>query len=124
MRLLTPVTLSELAFFQRFWKENMANILEILMLDVKTGVSKAGKPYTLTEAHCLLRNEDGSPAGVGRTLLDKSVAETAKPGLYLCSFGLRAATYGEDSGLIVSSITALTAIQPSQLKRSVAANSV
>ena len=96
----------------------MATIIEILLLDVKTGVGKAsGKPYTLSEAHCVLRNDDGTPAGVGVTILSKEIAAIAKPGLYTCSFGLVSSTYGDDAGRVVPQITGLIPILASQLKR-------
>lgn len=96
----------------------MSTIIEIMLLDVKTGVGKvSGKPYTLSEAHCVMRNDDGTPSGVGVTILSKEVAANAKPGLYSCSFGLVSSTYGDDAGRIVPQITALLPITASQFKR-------
>lgn len=95
----------------------MSVILEILLIDVKTGIGKASqKAYTITEAHCVMRNVDGTPAGVGVTILGREIAADAKPGLYTCSFGLRSSTYGDDSGRIVAEIVGLTPISMSQLK--------
>ena len=101
----------------------MATIIEILLLEVKEGKARAsGKDYKITEAHCVMRNDDMTPSRVGVLVVPKSLEDTAKPGIYTCSFGLDAPTYGDDAGKIMPTITGLTPVPPAQLKRLAAGN--
>ena len=96
----------------------MQSILEILVVNTKTGKSKkTGNDYSIPEAQCVLRNDDGTVAAVGVLVIPKHLEETAKPGQYTGSFALEAATFGENQGRIVAKLTGLTPLPPAALRR-------
>lgn len=91
----------------------IASILEILLITNKSGkAKKSGNDYSINEAHCVLRNEDGTPGAVGVLVIPKQLEEVAKQGMFTASFGLVAAQYGENQGRIVAQLTGLTPVPP------------
>lgn len=89
----------------------MQSILEILVVNVKSGTSKkTGQPYSIPEAQCILRNDDNSVAAVGVLIIPKALEDAAKPGLYTGSFALQAEAFGADQGRIVARLVGLTPI--------------
>lgn len=89
----------------------MQSILEILLVTVKSGTAKkSGQPYSISEAHCVLRNADGSPGAVGVLVVPKLLEEVAKPGIFTAAFGLVAASYGEQQGRIVAQLSGLVPV--------------
>jgi hypothetical protein len=63
------------------------NLLEILSINVQSGVSKkTGQPFSLPKAQCILKSGDGT-IRIGELMLPKDMAET-KPGKYLAEFEL------------------------------------
>lgn len=100
----------------------MQSILEILVINTKTGKSKkTGNDYSIPEAQCVLRNDDQSVAAVGVLVIPKHLEEQAKPGLFTGSFALEAATFGENQGRIVAKLVGLTPLPPNALRRQPAA---
>lgn len=96
----------------------MQSILEILVVAVKAGnAKKTGNPYSISEAHCVLRNDDGTAGAVGVLVVPKALEPVAKPGYFSASFGLQAASYGEQQGRIIAVLTGLTPLAPNALKR-------
>ena len=96
----------------------MQSIIEILLVTVKSGTSKkTNQPYSISEAQCILRNEDGSPGAVGVLVVPKTLEEVAKPGMFTAAFGLVAASYGEQQGRIVAQLVGLNPLPPSALRR-------
>lgn len=96
----------------------MQSILEILLVTVKSGLSKkTNAAYSISEAHCVLRNEDGTPGAVGVLVVPKALEGVAKPGLFSASFGLVAASYGEQQGRIVAQLAGLLPLPPGAIKR-------
>ena len=60
----------------------IASILEILLITNKSGkAKKSGNDYSINEAHCVLRNEDGTPGAVGVLVIPKQLEEVAKQGM-------------------------------------------
>jgi hypothetical protein len=97
----------------------MQSILEILLVTVKSGTAKkSGQPYAISEAHCVLRNPDGSPGAVGVLVVPKSLESVAVPGMFTASFGLIAATYGEQQGRIVAQLAGLIPVPSGAMKTS------
>lgn len=97
----------------------MQSYLEILLVNVKTGTSKkTGNAYSIPEAHCVLRNDDGSAGAVGVLNVPKALEETAKPGLYRASFALEASTFGDNAGKIVATLSGLTPVNAAQAFKS------
>ena len=97
----------------------MQSILEILVVNTKSGTSKkTGNAYSIPEAQCVLKNEDGTVAAVGVLVIPKQLEEQAKPGSYTGTFALEAATFGENQGRIVAKLTGLTPL-PSNYFRNV-----
>lgn len=95
----------------------MQSILEILAINTKEGTGKkTGQPYKIVEAHCVLRNDDGSAAAVGVLTVPKALEESAKIGVYRAGFALEAPTFGENQGKIVAALKSLMAVQPAQLR--------
>lgn len=91
----------------------MQSILEILVVNVKTGVSKkTGNPYSIPEAHCVLRNDDGTVGAVGVLKVPKTLEAVAKPGIFTAAFALEALTFGDNAGQIIASLKGLTALPP------------
>lgn len=96
----------------------MQSIIEILIVNTKEGkAKKTGNDYKIMEAHCVLRNDDGTPGAVGVLTVPKALEQSAKPGTYTASFALEAATYGENQGKIVAALKGLVPVPPGQLKR-------
>ena len=96
----------------------MQSILEILLIAVKAGkAKKSGLPYSISEAHCVLRNDDGTPGAVGVLVVPKTLEAVAKAGMFTASFGLQAGSYGEDQGRIVARLTGLTPVSPGAVRR-------
>lgn len=94
------------------------SILEILLLDPKGGISgKTGKPWSILEAHCLLKNMDGTVASVGILQVPKALEALATVGLFTCTFGMVAGQFGADQGRLISVLTGLVPILPSNLNR-------
>lgn len=92
----------------------MQSILEILMISNKSGkAKKTGNDFSINEAHCVLRNDDGSPGAVGVLVIPKILEAVAKPGMFTGSFALQAATFGENQGRIVAALVGLTPVPPS-----------
>ena len=97
----------------------MQSILEILVVNYKTGVSKkTGSSYSIPEAQCVLRNDDGTVASVGVLVIPKQLEETAKPGMYTGAFALSAESYGENQGRIVAKLVGLTPLPPKNARAS------
>lgn len=100
-------------FCHRIKGQIMNASLEILLIKQKSGVSRTtGKPYTLNEAHCVVRGDDGVPSGVGTLLIPNSFVEVPKPGLYSATFQMVASTYGESAGKISAELCTLTPMKP------------
>ena len=96
----------------------MQSILQILVVNTKTGKSKkTGNDYSIPEAQCVLHNDDGTVAAVGVLVIPKHLEEAAKPGSYTGSFALEAATFGENQGRIVAKLVGLTPIPPSAMRK-------
>lgn len=96
----------------------MQSIIEILLVNVKEGkAKKTGNDYRITEAHCVLRNDDGTPGAVGVLTVPKALEESARPGTYTASFALEAATFGENQGKIVAALKGLVPVPPSAQRR-------
>lgn len=94
----------------------MQSIIEILVVVVKSGVSKkTSQPYSISEAHCVLRNSDGTPGAVGLLVVPKALEVVAVPGLYTATFGLNVPTFGEFAGKVSASLSGLVPIKMSQL---------
>lgn len=96
----------------------MQSIIEILLVTVKSGTSKkTNQPYAISEAHCVLRNDDGTAGAVGVLVVPKALEEIAKPGMFTAVFSLAAASYGEQQGRIVAQLVGLNPLPPSAIKR-------
>lgn len=96
----------------------MQSILEILVINVKSGDSKkTGRPFSISEAHCVLRNDDGTAGAVGVLVVPKSLEAVAKQGKFTASFALQAASFGEQQGRIVAQLVGLTPIPDGSLVR-------
>jgi hypothetical protein len=96
-------------------KENiMQSVLEILLVTNKSGkAKKTGNDYSIDEAHCVLRNDDGTAGAVGILVIPKALEAVAKPGMFTGAFALQAASYGEQQGRIVATLVGLTPVPPS-----------
>lgn len=67
----------------------MQKTIEILEVNpAKTGTSKAGKPYSITECECIVNADDGTRKVGVLTLGQKIDATTIKPGLYVGTFDI------------------------------------
>ena len=96
------------------------SVIEILLITNKSGkAKKSGNDYSINEAHCVLRNDDGTPGAVGVLVIPKALEDVAKQGMYTASFGLVAASFGEQQGRIVAQLTGLTPV-PSNFQRKAA----
>ncbi len=96
----------------------MQSMIEILLVTTKSGNSKkTNAPYSISEAHCVLRNDDGSPGAVGVLVVPKMLEAVAKPGMFTASFGLVAAGYGEQQGRIVAQLAGLVPVPPGAVRR-------
>jgi hypothetical protein len=95
----------------------MHAVLEILVINTKAGnAKKTGLPYSISEAHCVLRDAAGAAGAVGVLTIPKKLEEVAKPGLFTASFTLEAPTYGPDQGKVVAALAGLVPIQAAQLR--------
>jgi hypothetical protein len=98
--------------------QTMQSVLQILLVNVKDGVSKkTGNAFSIKEAHCVLQKDDGTPSAVGVLTIPKNLEEHAKPGTYLAAFTLEAPTYGPDAGKVIAQLAGLTSVDPAQLSR-------
>lgn len=89
----------------------MQTILEILVVNTKTGTGKkSGQPYSISEAHCVLRDTDGKAGAVGVLTVPKDLEAVAKPGVYTASFALEAPTFGENQGKVVAALKGLVPV--------------
>jgi hypothetical protein len=96
----------------------MHSILEILLVNVKEGTSKkSGQPYKISEAHCILRNDDGTAGAVGVLTVPKQLEEVARPGVFTAAFSLEAPTFGENAGKIIAALKGLVPVPPASFKR-------
>jgi hypothetical protein len=92
--------------------QTMQTILEILLVNTKTGTArKTGQPYSISEAHCVLRDETGKAGAVGVLTVPKDLEAMAVPGVYTASFALEAPTYGENQGKVVAALRGLVPIK-------------
>lgn len=99
----------------------MQTILEILLVNTKTGTGKkSGQPYSISEAHCVLRDETGKAGAVGVLTVPKDLEATAKPGIYTASFQMEAPTYGENQGKVIAVLKGLIPVPPSAFRGGVA----
>lgn len=90
----------------------MQSILEILVINTKAGKSKkTGNDYSIPEAQCVLRNDDGSVGAVGVLVIPKALEGIAKPGVFTGTFALQAASFGENQGRIQAVLTGLVPAQ-------------
>jgi hypothetical protein len=90
----------------------MQTILEILLVNIKAGTSKkTGQAYSISEAHCVLRDETGKAGAVGVLTVPKDLEAIAVPGVYTASFALEAPTYGENQGKVVAALRGLVPIK-------------
>lgn len=98
----------------------MQTNLEILLINKKEGTSKkTGSAYSISEAHCVLRDDKGAPGGVGVLTVPKALEGVAAVGTFRATFGLEAPTFGENAGKVVAVLTGLepvTARQPQPAK--------
>lgn len=100
----------------------MQSILEILLVNTKEGTAKkSGQPYKISEAHCVLRNDDGTAGAVGVLTVPKALEDVAKPGTFTANFSLEAPTFGENAGKIVAALKGLTPVPPGMFKNKPAA---
>lgn len=103
--------------------QSMQTILQILVINTKEGnAKKTGNPYKISEAHCVLRNDDGTPGAVGVLTIPKELEATAKPGTFTATFSLEAPTYGENQGKVVAMLKGLTEVDPSRFRKGTALN--
>jgi hypothetical protein len=98
-------------------KTFMQSILQILAINEREFTYKsgalAGQKGKISEAHCVLLNDDGTAAAVGVLNVPKALQESAKIGTYRAGFALEAPTYGDNQGKIIA---ALKSLQPVQAK--------
>jgi hypothetical protein len=103
--------------------QTMNSILEILVINTKEGKSK--KPpyadYKISEAHCVLRDENGAAGAVGVLTIPRELEASARVGVFTAGFTLDARTYGEDAGKIVASLKSLTPVPPGAFRNAAAA---
>lgn len=104
------------------------SIIEVLLVTVKAGnAKKTGQPYSISEAHCVLRNDDGTPGAVGVLVVPKSLESVLTPetrGYFTASFGLQAGSYGETQGRIGAVLTGITPVPPAAMRRPAGATPV
>lgn len=98
--------------------QTMQTILQILLINTKEGTAKkTGNAYKISEAHCVLRNEDGSAGAVGVLTIPKDLEAMAKPGVFTATFALEAPTYGENQGKVIAALKGLTPVPAGMFKR-------
>jgi hypothetical protein len=95
------------------------SIIEVLLVNAKGGVSKKAPfaPWAISEAHCVLRNDDGTAGAVGILVVPKALVDVVKPGLFTASFGMEAASYGENQGRIVAVLTNLVPVPAGAIRK-------
>jgi hypothetical protein len=93
----------------------MQTILEILLVNTKTGNSKkTGQPFSISEAHCVLRDESGKAGAVGVLTVPKGMEARAVPGIYTASFAIEAPTYGDNQGKVIAVLKDLIPLAPAK----------
>jgi hypothetical protein len=103
----------------------MQTILEILLVNVKAGNSKkSGQPYSISEAHCVLRDETGKAGAVGVLTVPKALEAVAVPGVFTASFAMEAPTFGEQAGKVIAVLKGLIPVPPGALRGGVAPSAV
>lgn len=96
----------------------MQTILQILLINTKEGTAKkTGNAYKISEAHCVLRDEDGKPGAVGVLTIPKDLEAAAKPGLFTASFSLEAPTFGENQGKVVAMLKGLVPVDEARFRK-------
>lgn len=86
----------------------MTSLIQILKLnEPRSGVSKAGKPYTMQEAEVALLDEAGEIQQVGGLLLPRDMTGDKAPpkGVYLGSFALEADYKTRQVGAVLTALT-------------------
>ncbi|GEM_PF-2328685 len=95
----------------------MQTILEILLVNTKSGnAKKSGLPYSISEAHCVLRDETGKAGAVGVLTVPKGLEAAAVPGIYTASFAMEAPTYGEMQGKVIAVLKGLVPVPASAFR--------
>jgi hypothetical protein len=95
----------------------MQTILEILLVNTKAGnAKKTGLPYSISEAHCVLRDETGKAGAVGVLTVPKGLEAAAVPGIYTASFAMEAPTYGEMQGKVIAVLKGLVPVPASAFR--------
>jgi hypothetical protein len=95
----------------------MHSVLEILLITVKEGKAKrTGNDYKISEAHCVLLNDDGTPGAVGVLNIPKALDSVARPGKFTAAFGLEASTFGDNAGKIVAVLAGLVPLPPGAIR--------
>lgn len=98
--------------------QTMQSIIEILLINTKAGTAKkSGLPYSISEAHCVLRNDDGTAGAVGVLTIPKALEPVAKVGMFTAAFSLEAPTFGENQGKIVAALKGLTPVPAGALRK-------
>jgi hypothetical protein len=96
----------------------MQTVLEILLVNTTTGnAKKTGQPYSISEAHCVLRDETGKAGAVGVLTIPKGLEASAVPGIYTAHFAMEAPTFGENQGKVIAVLKGLVACPPEMFRR-------
>lgn len=105
--------------------QQMQTILEILLVNTKTGTAKkSGQPYSISEAHCILRDEAGKAGAVGVLTVPKDLEAVAKPGVFTAAFQMEAPTYGENQGKVIAVLKGLVPVPPGAFRGGVVPSAV
>jgi len=103
--------------------KTMQTVLEILLVNTKTGnAKKTGLPFSISEAHCVLRDETGKAGAVGVLTIPKGMESRAVPGIYTASFAIEAPTYGENQGKVIAVLKDLIPLPPEAFRKGTALN--
>jgi hypothetical protein len=95
----------------------MQTIIQILLVNKKEGTAKkTGNAYDIREAHCVLRNEDGTAGAVGVLNVPKDLYDKAVPGVFTASFAVEAPTYGENQGKVIAVLKNLVPVPEGAFK--------
>lgn len=91
----------------------MQKTIEILEVNpAKTGTSKAGKPFSITECECIVNGSDGTRK-VGVLTLGRNIdAATIKPGIYLGTFDISVSYKDRKIGAEIVALVPATAAKP------------
>lgn len=94
--------------------------LEILFVNpAKTGVNAKGKPWSMTEAECILRDSEGTPA-VGVLLFGRNMDPSkVTPGQYTAEFDLEVGYKDRKVGAVVVALHPVVAGKASHRPASV-----